>query len=159
MPGSLRCALLGVLRGPKKIRAPGQDYHSLQIASSTELKGLQSLYEQHRHLPFLRLEKRGNQFTLRAGFWHSIEEARRALSGRTIPGAQLRIAVLRPELLLQTNWTSNAPVAQDAPPQVAEPLLRETRYTRAPFLAISLACPACPTGSRQGAGEHHTQGR
>ena len=102
---------------------PGQDYQSLQIASSTELKGLQSLYEQHRNLPFLRLEKRGNQFTLRAGFWRSTEEARRALSGRAIPGAQLRIAVLRPELLLQTNWASNAPLAQDARPQAAEPLL------------------------------------
>ncbi|WP_296510588.1 tetratricopeptide repeat protein [Rhodoferax sp.] len=90
---------------------PGQDYQSLQIASSTQLKDLQPLYEQYRQLPFLRVEKRGVQFTLRAGFWNNTEEARKALSGGGIPGARLRVAVLRPEALIRNNWTVGASAA------------------------------------------------
>lgn len=105
-----------VLLGPcmgyavaSELPRPGQDYQSLQIASSTDLKAMQTLYGQHTHMPFLRLEKRGNQYTLRAGFWGTADEARRALAGQSVRGAQLRVAVLRPDALIQQNWDTGEP--------------------------------------------------
>lgn len=113
---------IGVATASQDPPTPGKDYQSLQIASSTQAEDLQALFDQNRDLPFLRIERRGAQFTLRAGFWNTPEEARQALSGRQRPGAQLRIAVLRPAAILRSNWSlDTTDVAQERTSGATEP--------------------------------------
>lgn len=131
---------------------PGQDYHSVQIASSTQLPALQVLYERYRHLPYLRLEQRGPQYTLRAGFWGSAQEARRALADLPIPGAQVRVAMLRPELLVQHNWvthidTTSVPPATPAPETPTAPPTHTP--PESPTRASLTATPPTPPTSTQ----------
>jgi predicted Zn-dependent protease len=99
----------------------GRDYQSLQIASSTNLAALKKLYARYTQLPYLRLEQRGKQYVLRAGFWGSASDAKAALATDPVPGAKLRIAVLRPEALLQYNWTIAAASNANALPPPASP--------------------------------------
>ncbi len=97
----------------------GQDYQSLQIASSKDVDALKKLYARYTQLPFLRLEKRGALHVLRAGFWDSRRAAEAALARTPVPGAQLRTAAFRPEALLQHNWTDTQAAAPTPTPVAA----------------------------------------
>jgi polysaccharide biosynthesis protein PelB len=117
----LWCLALGT--HAKEMAVTGRDYLSLQIASSTDVDALKRLYDRYSHLPYLRLETRGQFHVLRAGFWDTRQEARKALAGTPIPGASLRTAVLRTEALVLQNWdiasltddSANAPTLSAAP--------------------------------------------
>ncbi len=88
----------------------GQDYQSVQIASGKDLAAMQALYARNTQLPFLRLEQRAGLYVLRFGFWDTSAQARAAMATLATPTAMpqglLRLAVLRPEALLQHNWTN-----------------------------------------------------
>lgn len=129
---------------------PGQDYHSVQIASSAQLPALQALYERYRHLPYLRLEQRGPQYTLRAGFWGSAQEARRALADLPIAGAQVRVAMLRPELLVQHNWETQTDVTSEsmAAPTPKTPTVQAPHALAASPLQAPVAETPPPASSR-----------
>ncbi len=100
---------------------PGHDYQSLQIASSQDLPALQKLYARYSQLPYLRLEKRNAIYVLRAGFWDSARAGRAALAQTPVPGGQMRTATLRPEALVQHNWTDPLPPGPTAAPATPLP--------------------------------------
>ena len=110
---------------------PEHDYQSLQIASSTDVEALKKLYQQYVHLPYLRVERRGAQHVLRAGFWQSRREAQAALPAAMLARGQLRTAALRPEALVQSNWSVAAvekvagvdPRVVNVPQRKPEPVL------------------------------------
>lgn len=103
----------------------GQDYYSLQIASSQDARTLQNLYQRYTGLPFVRVEKRGAQYVLRAGFWVDQRAAQLATADVRRDGSFIRVAAFRPGDILQCNWqeggkVSLAPVAKGEPvsPQI-----------------------------------------
>ncbi len=118
---------------------PGQDYQSVQIASGTKVEALRTLYARYIALPFLRLEKRGSLYVLRFGFWDTRASARAALAQLAAPKGLLRAAVLRPESLVQRNWTDTAvaPVLVDtATPPIKHPL--QARPTPVPLASSDI---------------------
>ena len=97
-----------------------RDYYSLQIASSTDGEAMKRLYQRYNKLPYLRLERRGTLHVLLAGFWDNTRDARAALAQARITDGQLRVAVLRPQAMVQRNWRDAAQGASSAP-QVPTP--------------------------------------
>jgi predicted Zn-dependent protease len=89
----------------------GQDYYALQIASG-DPAALASLFPRYAKLPFVRIEKRDNLHVLRAGFWPTQAEARKAQGAQALTqGSMLRVATFRPEQIVKANWslTENPP--------------------------------------------------
>jgi predicted Zn-dependent protease len=99
----LACSGLTSLRA-SDLPTPGQDYYSLQIASSKDMQAMQTLYQRYAELPFVRLERRGTLYVLRAGFWDSSSSARLALSKVRLEPSLIRIAAYRPETMVAQNW-------------------------------------------------------
>ena len=85
-----------------------QDYYSLQIASGKDAQALEKTYQRHTHLPFVRIERRGALFVLRAGFWADQRTARLAISNARVDAKFIRLAVFRPEAIVQRNWPDGA---------------------------------------------------
>ena len=82
-----------------------KDYYSLQIASGRDAQALVKLFQRYADLPFVRVEKRGSLYVLRAGFWDDQVAARRAVSGASVNASFLRVAVFRPDAIVQKNWS------------------------------------------------------
>lgn len=82
---------------------PGQDYYSWQIVSGSP-KSLEKIYRQYRELPYVRIERRGALYVLRAGFWPSSQAAREALAQQLDKDALIRIAAYRPDAIVRRNW-------------------------------------------------------
>ncbi len=85
---------------------PGQDYYSWQIVSGNP-KNLEKMYRQYRELPYVRIERRGELYVLRAGFWPSSQAAREALAQQLGKAAMIRIAAYRPEAIVRRNWEAS----------------------------------------------------
>lgn len=83
---------------------PAKDYYSLQIASGKDAQALAQLFQRYADLPFVRVEKRGTLYVLRAGFWGDKASARRAVSGTSVDASYLRVAVFRPDAIVEKNW-------------------------------------------------------
>lgn len=118
---------------------PSRDYLSLQIASSRDVEALKKLYPHYEQLPFLRLERRGQQFVLRAGFWTSRRDAEAAFPATLLARGLLRAAVLRSEAVVQSNWSAhpsaNPPAAYL---QVVQPVVNPPqRIEQAPMLSAT----------------------
>ena len=112
----------------------GHDYYSWQIASGNP-KDLQKLFAQYRTLPYLRIERRGTQHVLRAGFWASATAARNALTTTAPTQPLIRTASYRPEAVLHQNWSDTpSPSAAVTPTDVAPepPTATITTTTPAP---------------------------
>lgn len=106
-----------------------KDYYSLQIASGPDAKALETLFQRYANLPFVRVEKRGSLYVLRAGFWDDKAAARRAVSGASVDASFLRVASFRPDAIIQRNWPeddASIPLAAGKLPEVP-PKDRELR--------------------------------
>jgi len=81
--------------------ASGQDYWSIQIISGKNPNGFARAQAALESFPEMRLEHRGDLLTLRAGLWTSRSEAQKYLqqARRKFPGAYIRVATYRPELV------------------------------------------------------------
>lgn len=128
----------------------GHDYYSWQIASGKPHE-LQKLLQQYRNLPFVRVERRGTQHVLRAGFWASASAARAALAQDLSTKPLIRIATYRPDAIVNQNWQPEAfaeastdpttpvapkvaaPHAAAAPKLAPEPVIGQTSETLRPF--------------------------
>jgi polysaccharide biosynthesis protein PelB len=122
-----------------------RDYHSAQLASGDK-QALVKLVESYRSWPHVRIEKRGEQYTLRAGFWTSRQEAKAGLSRLTMPnGAKplLRLTSYRPELMVKHSEgegvseiaVSPAPTSRHvAPTMPHEPQVNPTSANTSPPL-------------------------
>lgn len=98
----------------------GTDYYSLQIASGKDAQALEKLYRRYAELPFVRVERRGALYVLRAGFWADQRAARQAVSNAGVQATFIRVAAFRPEAIVQRNWRDDealaaAPVAPLVP--------------------------------------------
>ncbi|NMM14726.1 MAG: tetratricopeptide repeat protein [Rhodoferax sp.] len=103
-----------------ELPATGTDYYSLQIASGKDAQALEKLYRRYAELPFVRVERRGALYVLRAGFWADQRAARLAVSNARVDAPFIRVAAFRPEAIVQRNWRDDealaaAPVAPLAP--------------------------------------------
>jgi hypothetical protein len=76
-----------------------EKYYCIQVASDRNLKGLISKAKSFTSYPFVRIEKIGNLYTLRIGFWDDKDEARSALRSvrRAVRDAFFRTCVYKPE--------------------------------------------------------------
>src|SRR5659263_526387 len=138
--------------------AMGTDYYSLQIASGKDAKALEKLYLRYTELPFVRVERRGALYVLRAGFWPDQRAARQAVSNARVDASFIRVAAFRPEAIVQRNWRDDealaaAPAAAlPVEPEPARPIRRPpaapapTLPTPAPAVAVALTPPP---GSRK----------
>lgn len=102
----------------------GQDYYSWQITSGSS-QGLEKLYPRYRALPYVRIERRGAQHVLRAGFWPSKQAARNHLPADLSERPLIRVSTYKPEAVTRQNWSEALPenrvttatqVAQEAAP-------------------------------------------
>jgi polysaccharide biosynthesis protein PelB len=82
---------------------PGQDYYSWQIVSGSP-QSLEKIYPRYSALPYVRIERRGELYVLRAGFWPSSQAARDALAPHLGKNAMIRIAAYRPDAIVRRNW-------------------------------------------------------
>lgn len=103
-----------------ELPATGTDYYSLQIASGKDVQALEKLYRRYAKLPFVRVERRGALYVLRAGFWADQRAARLAVANARVDAPFIRVAAFRPEAIVQRNWHDDealaaAPVAPLAP--------------------------------------------
>jgi hypothetical protein len=125
----------------------GHDYYSWQIATG-QPRELQKLFQQYRNLPFVRVERRGTQHVLRAGFWASASAARAALPQGRPAKPLIRVATYRPDAIVDQNWKPEAPseavtgTAQPAAPNVATPPANPTPVTVPTPLASPAPSPA-----------------
>lgn len=117
---------------------PGRDYQSLQIASGTRGQ-LAPLFARHAQLPYLRIERVGGQYALRAGYWSSSAAARAALASGLPAGAKLRIAAYRPERVERRNWQDGADESGFA--SVAAPILPTPVPRPAPIASVNPILP------------------
>ena len=101
--------------------AAGQDYYALQIASSQDAQALQKLYQRYTGLPYVRVEKRGAQYVLRAGFWADQRSAQLATVDVRRDGSFIRVAAFRPGDIVQRNWQEEAEVPLAAVVATAPP--------------------------------------
>ncbi len=85
----------------------GHDYYSWQIMSSGP-QTLEKVYHQYQDLPYLRIERRGEVYVLRAGFWPSIQAARDALASQLRKEDVIRLAAYRPDAIVKRNWEETA---------------------------------------------------
>jgi polysaccharide biosynthesis protein PelB len=105
---------------------PGQDYYSWQIISGSP-KSLEKIYRHYSELPYVRIERRGDLYVLRAGFWPSSQAARAALAQRLGKDALIRIAAYRPDAIVRRNWETTPEVkatdslTQDMPLRPVKP--------------------------------------
>lgn len=111
----MACAGFSSLQA-RDLPTAGQDYYSLNIASSRDEQAMGKLYLRYTELPFVRVERRGPLYVLRAGFWASRGAARLAVAGVRADGSFVRVAAFRPEAIVQQNWRPDdiqvaAPVA------------------------------------------------
>ncbi len=109
----------------------GKDYYSLQIASD-DRQNLEKIYAKYAVLPYLRIEQRDGHYVMRAGFWNSASQARKAVAELPVGKAFFRVAVFRPDATVRRNWTASTaasppgaattlPVAKAMPAQVEQP--------------------------------------
>jgi predicted Zn-dependent protease len=89
----------------------GRDYYSLQIASGKSVQVLKAIYQSYVHLPRVRIEKRGNLFVLRAGFWDTEKAAKTGLDQAHVDAKLVRLAVYRPQTIVHSNWQEAPPIA------------------------------------------------
>lgn len=122
----------------------GHDYYSWQIATGQPHE-LQKLFRQYRDLPFVRVERRGTQHVLRAGFWASASAARAALAQNRPAKPLIRVATYRPQAIVDQNWQQDT-LAQTSsgPATPAAPIAAPPVATPAPTIAPS---PLLPTPS------------
>ena len=121
---------------------PGLDYFSLQIASG-DARGLETLYARYASLPHLRIERRGNTCTLRAGFWTNARDARAAAAGIAPAQPMIRAAMYRPEEIVRDNWRTQARARDGMRSAVAStlPLTDVPSYPRVPGFVATLFVP------------------
>ena len=115
-------AACGVLAAQNPV--PGQDYYSWQIISGNP-KSLEKIYRQYSELPYVRIERRGDLYVLRAGFWPSSQAAREALTQRLGKDAMIRVATYRPDAIVRRNWETAPGEVSDLKP-VATPEAQTT---------------------------------
>ncbi|BCL76774.1 hypothetical protein JHS3_25100 [Jeongeupia sp. HS-3] len=79
----------------------GRDYYAIQLLSASRPEALQATQATLTGVPHVRVERRGDYYVLRAGFWSDPADAGRALAGlrSRYPQAFVRIAVYRPEAI------------------------------------------------------------
>lgn len=118
----------------------GKDYYSLQIASSKDSQALEKIYQRYTQLPYVRVERRGALYVLRAGFWADQASARQAITEARVDLTLVRVAVFRPESIVQRNWTEQDALATAAP----SPLPTPVNPAPASALAITLTLQPDP---------------
>ncbi len=118
----------------------GQDYYSWQITSGS-LQGLEPLYQRYSTLSYVRMERRGPQYVLRAGFWPSRQAARDHLPADLPKQALIRVATYRPETITRQNW----PQALPATRTVATPQATTQAVPDTPDATAVAAAPPPPT--------------
>lgn len=99
-----------------------KDYYSLQIASGRDARALEPLFQRYADLPFVRVEKRGSLYVLRAGFWEDKAAARRAVHGARADASVLRVALFRPDAIVQKNWSEDDASTTLTASQLIEPV-------------------------------------
>lgn len=92
----------------------GHDYYSWQITSGSP-QGLEKLYPRYRALPYVRIERRGTQHVLRAGFWPNRQAAREHLPADLREQALIRVSTYRPEAVTRQNWPQVLPDERATP--------------------------------------------
>jgi len=93
------------------ILVQGRDYYSLQIASGKSVQALKTIFQSYVDLPLVRIEKRGNLFVLRAGFWDTEKAAKTGLDQAHVDAKLVRLAVYRPQTIVHSNWQVDPPIA------------------------------------------------
>ena len=130
---------------------PGTDYRSVQIASGSPA-GLEKLFARYADLPYLRIERRGDQHVLRAGFWSDSRSAREALAGSGHVDLMMRTAMFRPETILRRNWEESAgSTAKDPGPETAV-LAAQRPAEKLPPAAETQPAPAMRPPEGEGSG-------
>jgi hypothetical protein len=127
----------------------GGEYTSLQIASGAAAR-LTALFHRYAELPYLRIERRGQTYTLRAGFWPSDRAARTAL-GSAADGGLLRIATYRPESIVRRNWADAADAASPLPLAPPAPAAAPTPRATSPAPPGPAAVTVCNEAPRRSA--------
>ena len=111
----LTAAITGVAHAAP---AAGREFYSWQIASAPTTQALERAFGQHASMPFVRIEQRGSQYVLRAGFWPDLSTARSAVRQSATGVKMLRVATYRPDAIARKNWESldstNPPAARNA---------------------------------------------
>lgn len=95
----------------------GQDYQSVQIASSTSAVVLERQFPRYAGLPFLRIERRGSLYVLRAGYWKTHGEVRAVTTAQqSLLGAQplVRTSTYRLDAIVRSNWQLHGAAVSDA---------------------------------------------
>ncbi len=136
----------------------GQDYYSLQIASSKDMQAMQLLYQRYTELPFARLERRGTLYVLRAGFWANQATARLAVAKTGVESRLIRIAAYRPETMVAHNWledTPHPPPSLAAAPVHPEPANTPEHPPIAPVRALTAAASRPLTDAQQSSDALH----
>ncbi len=98
----------------------GHDYYSWQIATGQPHE-LQKLFQRYRNLPYVRVERRGTQHVLRAGFWASASAAREVLKQDLSAKTLIRVASYRPDAIVDQNWQPQRPSATPVSANTATP--------------------------------------
>lgn len=141
--------------------AAGQDYQSIQIASSSSATVLERQFARYAGLPFLRIERRGTLHVLRAGFWKTVEEAQGVGAAQSALLGQnplVRAATYRPEAIVRHNWSGGQggqgrPEGAEisAPSSSAPPVLSEAPAASSarPASRPSPLSPGAPDSSAQ----------
>jgi hypothetical protein len=127
----------------------GRDYYSWQIATG-QPRELQKLFQQYRSLPYVRVERRGNQHVLRAGFWASASAARAELKQDPSAKALIRVATYRPEAIVERNWKTDTQPATPIGPSTLTATPTATSVTSPSTIASAVPAPeplAAPTPS------------
>lgn len=114
-----------------------KDYYSLQIASGQHSDAMEKLFQRHAYLPFVRIEKRGSLYVLRAGFWDDQAAARLAISNSNIDASFLRMAAFRPDAIILKNW-------QDGDSASGPTLRKPAKPQSDPVAPSQLPVPAPP---------------
>lgn len=118
-----------------------KDYYSLQIASGKNAKALEKLYLRYTDLPFVRVERRGSLYVLRAGFWETERAARLAVSQARVDANFIRVAAFRPDAIVERNWSDS--VAMAAASATAVPVKPEPEIPAQPPAPVP--APAVPS--------------
>jgi len=137
---------------------PGQDYWSIQVLSSKQAAALQAAYAQLGGLPDTRIERRGEQWVLRAGFWNTQQEAEKHLAATRaqFAGAFVRVAAYRPETMLEVPPIRDAlnPVAVNDTPSITADSKSAGGVAEAESQKhVSASLPTEPVTSREGLAE------
>lgn len=142
------CPLLLAAGARAEAPEPGREYVSAQIASG-DARSLSQAYKRYADLPYLRVEKRGNLYVLRAGFWASNKQAKAALAGSSLEKPLIMGAVFRPEAIVQSNW-QGPPPAQAIIRAVAQPTAPVFGRASGPLPEPMLLLAAAPSRAADG---------